>query len=163
MLGFNLVIWTVLNVYVWRPILACYNSEFIFDQSFYLSCTAISGLWITDLLLFIYYYIIILIVAVPNVLHFIVKGFWEKSFVLLKLLGFWPCGMTTAHAVLLKRGYIMFTISPNYLPQLYHFTEHYVRTLHTDNYYFSYRVAAAVALKRSVEALVSLDFDSAEI
>ena len=71
--------------------------------------------------------------------------------------------MTTAHAVLLKRGYIMFTISPNYLPQLYHFTEHYVRTLHTDNYYFSYRVAAAVALKRSVEALVSLDFDSAEI
>ena len=67
------------------------------------------------------------------------------------------------HAVLLKRGYIMFKISPNYLPQLYHFTEHYVRTLHTDNYYFSYRVAAAVALKRSVEALVSLDFDSAEI
>ena len=33
------------------------------------------------------------------------------------------------HAVLLKRGYIMFTISPTYLPQLYHSTEHDVRTL----------------------------------
>ena len=33
------------------------------------------------------------------------------------------------HAVLLKRGYIMFTVTPTYLPQLYHSTEYEVRTL----------------------------------